>query len=241
MQKIEIYIEGQRAEMFDFESVTITDTIKDVRDVNKVFTEYSQTFSLPASKTNNKIFKHYYNNDIINGFDARIRVPAKLQLNSIPFKNGYIKLEGVDLKNNVANTYRITFFGNTISLKNLLGEDLLSSLGSVPEGEISLFDELSKKSDGSPLLHNEVDVETYLTSSQDRVINGVTYENPIQVPLITHTQRLEFSSNTADDELDNGDLHYFDGGGVHKHGVKWNELKFAIKLKIIIKQVWNNI
>ena len=239
MQKIEIYIEGERAEMSDFESVTITDTIKDVRDVNKVFTEYSQTFSLPASKTNNKIFKHYYNSDIINGFDARIRVPAKLQLNSIPFKEGYIKLEGVDLKNNAANTYRITFFGNTISLKNLLGEDLLSSLGTVPEGEISLFDELSKKSDGSPLLHNESDIETYLTSSQDRVINGVTYENPIQVPLITHTQRLEFSSNTADDELDTGDLHYFDGGGVHKHGVKWNELKFAIKLKIIIKSIEN--
>ena len=225
MQKIEIYIEGERAEMSDFEGVTITDTIKDVRDVNKVFTEYSQTFSLPASKTNNKIFKHYYNSDIINGFDARIRVPAKLQLNSIPFKEGYIKLEGVDLRNNAAHTYRITFFGNTISLKNLLGEDLVSSLGSVPEGKVSLFSELSKKANGDPLLHNSADIETYLTTSQDRIIDGVTYENPIQVPLITHTQRLEFSSNTADDVLDTGDLHYFDGGGVHKHGVKWNELK----------------
>ena len=85
MQKVEVYIEGQRAEMFNDIGVTITDTIKDVRDVNKVFTEYSQTFSLPASKTNNKIFKHYYNNDILDGFDARIRVPAELELNSIPF------------------------------------------------------------------------------------------------------------------------------------------------------------
>ena len=239
MQQVQIYINDTRVEMFDFEGVTITDTIKDVRDVNKVFTEYSQTFSLPASKTNNKIFKHYYNNDIINGFDARIRVPAKLQLNHIPFKEGYIKLEGVDLRNNTAHTYRITFFGNTISLKNLLGEDLLSSLSNVPEGRVSLFNELSKKANGDPLLHNSTDIETYLTSSQDIVIDGVTYENPIQVPLITHTQRLEFSSNTADDVLDTGDLHYHDGGGVHRHGVKWNELKFAVKLKIIIKSIEN--
>jgi len=98
MQIAQLYIQGQRVDMFDDVSVNITDTIKDVRDISKVFTEYSQTFSLPASKTNNKLFKHYYNNDIENGFDARIRVPANIELNSIPFRNGYIKLEGVDLK-----------------------------------------------------------------------------------------------------------------------------------------------
>ena len=239
MQIIEIYIEGQRAEMFDFEGVTITDTIKDVRDINKVFTEYSQTFSLPASKVNNKIFKHYYNNSITNGFDARIRVPCKLQLNSIPFKSGYIKLEGVDLKNNVAHSYRITFFGNTISLKNLLGDDLLSSLSIVPEGEVSLFNELSKKANGTPLLYNSSDIEDYLTSSQNRSIGGVTYNNPIQVPLITHSERLTYDSNTSADVAGSGDVHYHTGGGQHIKGVKWNELKFAVKLKIIIKSIEN--
>ena len=226
--------------MFDDVGVTITDTIKDVRDVNKVFTEYSQTFSLPASKTNNKIFKHYYNNNIVGGFDARIRVPAKLQLNSIPFKTGYIKLEGVDLRDNKPHTYRITFFGNTISLKNLLGEDLLSDLGdNLPDGRVNLFDELSKKSNGDLLLHNPDDVEEYLTTQVDRTIDSVPYVAPVQVPLITHTQRLYYDSNTSTDEEDSGDLHYHGGGGTHIHGVKWNELKFAIKLEIIIKSIEN--
>lgn len=232
MQKVEVYIEGQRAEMFDDVSVTITDTIKDVRDVNKVFTEYSQTFSLPASKTNNKIFKHYYNNDVIGGFDARIRVPAKLQLNSIPFKTGYIKLEGVDLRDNKPHTYRITFFGNTISLKNLLGEDLLSDL--------DWLNNFSVDENGDNLLWNPVFIEQYLTESvDDRTVDGVVYPNAIQVPLITHTQRLYYDSNTSSPELDEGDLHYHDAGGNHRHGVKWNELKFAIKLKIIIKAIEN--
>lgn len=218
--------------MFDDVSVTITDTIKDVRDVNKVFTEYSQTFSLPASKTNNKIFKHYYNNDVIGGFDARIRVPAKLQLNSIPFKTGYIKLEGVDLRDNKPHTYRITFFGNTISLKNLLGEDLLSDL--------DWLNNFSVDENGDNLLWNPVFIEQYLTESvDDRTVDGVVYPNAIQVPLITHTQRLYYDSNTSSPELDEGDLHYHDAGGNHRHGVKWNELKFAIKLKIIIKAIEN--
>jgi len=232
MQKVEVYIEGQRAEMFNDIGVTITDTIKDVRDVNKVFTEYSQTFSLPASKTNNKIFKHYYNNDIVGGFDARIRVPAKLELNSIPFKTGYIKLEGVDLRDNKAHTYRITFFGNTISLKNLLGEDLLSDL--------DWLNNFSVDENGDNLLWNAAFIEQYLTESvDDRTVDGVVYPNAIQVPLITHTQRLYYDSNTSNPEIDEGDLHYHDAGGEHRHGVKWNELKFAIKLKIIIKAIEN--
>jgi len=240
MQITQLYIEGQRVDMFNDIGVTITDTIKDVRDVNKVFTEYSQTFSLPASKTNNKIFKHYYNNDILDGFDARIRVPAELELNSIPFKTGYIKLEGVDLRDNKPHTYRITFFGNTISLKNLLGEDLLSDLGdNLPDGKVNLFNELSNKSNGDLLLHSPADIETYLTTQVNRTIDSVPYVAPVQVPLITHTQRLYYDSDTSSPELDEGDLHFHNAGGNHRHGVKWNELKFAIKLKIIIKAIEN--
>jgi hypothetical protein len=35
-------------------------------------------------------------------------------------------LEGVSLKNNKAHTYKITFYGETISLKDTFGEDKLS-------------------------------------------------------------------------------------------------------------------
>ena len=57
--------------MFKDESVSLTQTIQNVRDIAKVFTNFTKTFSLPASKDNNKIFKHYYNFDINDGFDAR--------------------------------------------------------------------------------------------------------------------------------------------------------------------------
>jgi hypothetical protein len=59
--------------MFKDESVSITQSIQNVKDIAKVFTEFTKTFTLPASKTNNKIFKHYYNFDITGGFDARTK------------------------------------------------------------------------------------------------------------------------------------------------------------------------
>ncbi len=49
----------ERVDFFDFESIELTSTVQDFRDISKVFTDYSKTFNLPASKTNNRIFKHY--------------------------------------------------------------------------------------------------------------------------------------------------------------------------------------
>ena len=113
--------------MFKDESITITESIQNVKDIEKVFTAFTQSFSVPASKTNNKIFEHYYNFNI-DGFDGRKKVAATIELNSIPFQTGKIKLEGVDMKNNKANTYRITFFGDIVDLKDKLGEKKLSDL-----------------------------------------------------------------------------------------------------------------
>jgi hypothetical protein len=127
---IQLYIEGQRVELFKDESVTITDSIQNVKDIEKVFTAFTKSFSIPASKTNNKIFKHYYNFniDIGSDFDARKKVAATIEVNNIPFRTGKIKLEGVDLNNNKAHTYRITFFGDIVELKDKLGEKKLSEL-----------------------------------------------------------------------------------------------------------------
>ena len=82
MQSIQLYIKDendvyQEIELFKDESVTLNQSIQDVQDISKIFTDYSQTFSIPASKINNKIFKHFYNY-YIQGFDAREKKDAKL-------------------------------------------------------------------------------------------------------------------------------------------------------------------
>ena len=204
MQQIQLYIEGQRVDMFKDESVSITQSIQNVKDISKIFTDFSKTFTLPASKNNNKIFKHYYNFDIVGGFDGRTKKDSNIELNNLPFRDGKIKLEGVDLKNNVPYSYRITFFGSTVTLKDLLGEDKLNNLNS-----LNTLNEI----------YSPLEVEAGLKR------NPIT--NDIVVPLITHTKRL-FYDSVAHTNGD-GNLHYHTGSGNNLHGVAWDELKYSFK------------
>jgi hypothetical protein len=201
--------------LFKDESVSLTQTIKNVKDLAKVFTEFTQTFSVPASSVNNKIFQHYYNFDIGGGFDARIKADARLELNDLPFKDGKIALQGVDLKNNLAHTYRITFFGNTVNLKDILGDAQLSSLSFS-----DYFDRL-------------YDFGTVTGVMQD----GLT---PFIVPLITHTNRLIYNSGSHvafDPEATINNLYNQGSGSLSQNGVYWNEFKYAVRLQNIIEAI----
>ena len=136
-RELQLFIQDTKVDLFKDETVSLTDTIQNVKDIAKIFTTFTKTFTLPASQVNNKLFKHYYNFDILNpatnksGFDARIKVAARIELNLVPFKDGKIKLEGVDMKNNQPYAYRVTFFGNTVDLKDIIGEDKLNELSSL--------------------------------------------------------------------------------------------------------------
>ena len=76
MVEIQLYIGGKQVELFKDESITLTQSIQDIRDISKVFTDYTRTFNVPASKNNNKIFKHFHRFNIV-GFDARRKVDAR--------------------------------------------------------------------------------------------------------------------------------------------------------------------
>ena len=212
MQKIQLYIEGQRVDLFEDESVVLTQSIQNVKDIQKVFTDYSKTFTIPATKENNKIFKHYYNNSITNGFDGRSRVSATLELNYLKFKKGKIKLEGVDLKNNVPYSYKVRFTGNTVTLKDLIGDDKLGALNGLDS--INL---------------------TYDTASIKTSLQANPASNDVIVPLITHTDRLTYNSHSSANDY--GNLHYEGGGGTNVHGVYWNQLKYALRVDTIIQAI----
>ena len=78
MQKLQLYISNvnqnstlanyQRVDLFKDETVSISLSIQDVKTPDKIFTEFTKTFTIPASKTNNLLFEHYYNFNITNGF-----------------------------------------------------------------------------------------------------------------------------------------------------------------------------
>ena len=111
---VQLFINDQRVDLFDFEDINIVDTIQDVRDISKVFVPFSRQFTVPASKNNNIIFKHYYNNNIVDGFDARFKISAVIRINGVTYKKGKVVLNGCTLKNDVPYNYKLVFYDNTI-------------------------------------------------------------------------------------------------------------------------------
>ena len=116
------------ADTFKDETISLTQSIKNIKDIAKVQTDFTKSFTLPASKVNNKIFKHYYRGDLFEGFDARFLMPAKIKLNGNDFKDGKIRLLGVKMKDNKPSSYKVNFTGSTVSLKTTFGDDELSDL-----------------------------------------------------------------------------------------------------------------
>lgn len=129
--KADFEISGQRFErvsMFKDEVISLTSTIQNINDISKVYTDFTQTFNVPADDINNRIFKHWYNNFIDGGFDARLRVDAILYVDTKVFRIGLIELEKVNLTDNLPGSYAITFFGKLVSLKDKIKEDKLNTL-----------------------------------------------------------------------------------------------------------------
>jgi len=128
MRTVQVYIEGKRLDLFEDEQINVTSTQQNVQDISKVFTDFSQSFSVPASTKNNEIFEHFYQNDIDSTLDFNKRRNGNIEIDYTPFRTGKISLEKAEVKNNQAYSYQITFYGDVVSLKDKFGEDKLVDL-----------------------------------------------------------------------------------------------------------------
>ena len=237
MSKFQLYINNQRVELFKDENVSLTETIQDVRDVSKVFTDFTKPFTLPASDTNNKIFKHYYKFNLVQGytFDARKKIDAKIELNTIPYKEGKIALEGVETENGKPKAYKVTFYGNTVNLKDVLGDDQISGLT-----WLSNFN----------TTYSANEINTVMTSPTgfSKTVDSVPYSAALIVPLISNTQRFYYNNNRIPYNNADGTINSALGGNLNPtggnspttddiHGVLFEDLTYAIKMHLIVKAI----
>lgn len=125
---VQVYIEGQRLELFNDEKIVINSSVQNISDISKTYTDFSQSFTIPASVNNNKIFQHFYANEVNATLDYNIRRSAVIEIDLIPFRTGKIQLENAQVKNGQVENYKITFYGDLVTLKDLFGEDKLASL-----------------------------------------------------------------------------------------------------------------
>ena len=232
MQQVILYISPQivnsnteadfvRVDLMEEELISITQVIQDVKDIDKLFTDYSKTFNLPASKTNNKLFKYWFNPDV-NNFNSQIFSTAKIELNHFDFKQGKIQLNEVVMKDQKPSMYKVTFFGDTVSFKNAINEDQLSDLA-----WLTNFDFQSDTGSTD-------NVKEGLTNGLNFTVDSVAYNDAIIFPLITNTG--SYIYNSASD-FSNPFNVYTQNSNNTQRGVLTEDLKPAIKIKLILKAI----
>jgi len=209
MYRVDLYINGQKADLFQDESIEMNLSVQNVNDISKVFGDYSKSFSIPASVANNAIFKHYYNVDISGSFDALVRIDAFIEINNNLYKNGTLELETVQMQGGEPYSYQVGFYSRVTSLKDSFGEDKLNDL------DLSAYNHT----------YSDTNIETGINSYVSGTGNSVIY------PMITPVTRWYYDSQGSQGD---GNIHYHNDP---THGVFYYDLKPAIKLQKIIDAI----
>ena len=116
MRQVQVYIEGLKIELFEDEQINVTSSVQNINDISKVFTDFSQSFTVPASTVNNQIFQHFYQTDVDSTIDHNIRRNALIEIDLTTFRRGKIQIEKANVKNGMPENYQLTFYGEIRTL-----------------------------------------------------------------------------------------------------------------------------
>ena len=235
--------EYKRVELFDFEEINLTSKIKEIRDIRKVFTDFSQEFTIPASKNNNRIFKHYNNWEVDNGFDSRVKSDAIIKINGIDYKEGKVTLSGSDMKNDNLYSYRVVFYGKTVNLKDLMGDDKLELLGAS-----SVYNNLQPYLDRFNFEYGSETVKKGLNKGfvlNNDVIDissdaGADSAGDLCFPFISSSSFYFYDTGDGanpKDSVDSRNVYDAGAGGNTPRGIFYKDLKPSIRVYHIIKAI----
>jgi hypothetical protein len=127
-RQVRIFVEGRELDLFSDETIEVNSTIQNIQDISKTFTDFSQSFTIPTSARNNAIWEYFYENAVNSSINYQERLDGYIEIDMTFFRRGKIQMEKSQLKNGQPNSYTITFYGDVTTLKDLVGEDLLSDL-----------------------------------------------------------------------------------------------------------------
>lgn len=176
----------QRIDLFKDEDISINLTSKNISDISKVFAEFTQGFSVPASPNNNTIFTHWYDATVDGLFNANKRVSAYIEVNTLPFKYGVIQLDSCKLKGGQVSSYELTFFNKVVNLSDSMGDLELKDLN------LTAYDHS----------YNEANVVSGMNT--DSIHSGDIY-----YPMITSTKNINYGDSSDTDIIDATNLIKF--------------------------------
>lgn len=183
---VQVYIEGEQVELFNDEQISVNSSVQNISDISKVFTDFSQSFTVPASTHNNAIFNHFYQSDVEQTIDSNKRRTAWIEIDLTLFRRGKIQLEKANVKNGQVESYTITFYGDILALKDKFGEDKLFNLN----------------------LSN-LEFEFNSTEVYDRITDVAT-DYDVRYPLIANTRYWTYNDSGTQDITQNAHAIQYD-------------------------------
>ena len=185
MVKVDIYIEledgkWKSLDMFSDESINLNMKLKDMTDLEKVFSPYTQDFSIPASDQNNNALRYYFNTEM---YRRRGRAfPCKIFVGDALFKVGKLKIKEGQFENFGLTTYKCEFRTSVAQLKELIGEDTI--------GEVI-----------GDWLNENISMEWSDEGVYDVIVNG-SEDNEMLIPLISTSRVWQYKTGDTQDISD---------------------------------------
>lgn len=179
----------KRLDFFEDESIEYTNKLIDAENIVALFNDLSNTFSVPATSRNNKIFKNWFEIGIQNGFDPNKRVDSYIEFNTIPLRYGVTQLEEIREEDGNLSHYRISFYGKLTGLDDRFGDTTLKDLEYLDNFDFNYTENNIKALFENPSL--------VITEG------GIDFTPSLVMPLILPVDReiKYFSSTTADNSV----------------------------------------
>lgn len=191
MRQVAIYIQDEatgeynRLDLFSDEKISVTSSIQNINDISKTYTDFSQTFTIPGSKNNNRICKYWYENSLQNGFSTLNKSDAYIEIDTFLFRRGKIQLESANLQDGQIKNYSITFIGTLGNLKDK-------------------FANLSLKD----IDFSEIFVYTYNATNVKNAVTTTAASGMIMWPLITSLNNWSYAGGVYDINQNNHPIYY---------------------------------
>lgn len=132
-------------------------TVKDLADISKIYSPFTQSFTLPATDKN-KILCGFIGNEKIQRVNNQGKFNAKVYISGFLFQSGVLTFEESDYLKKEQKSFKTTFASNLTNLNAILGDGTIQDLFIDEDGA---FD---------PVVY----LEWNTTTLRDRLMSGIS-------------------------------------------------------------------
>ena len=109
------------------EAVNFKVTVKDLNDITKVFSPYTQAFNLKATDKN-KMLCGFVGNEKIQRINNDGKFEALIYVSGFLFQSGKLSFDETNYENKEQKTFKTNFASNLTGIKELLGDMTIQDL-----------------------------------------------------------------------------------------------------------------